>query len=95
MTAASAAWDVWVCEQLARVMPRCFDSRYQWEAWVAQAADVSLQSRPPAPTGFCADCLPEYKERMLECGRCERPEIKFQQVGPDAWVGVRDRHGPA
>lgn len=46
----------------------CFPSAWHLAAWRAEAGHQLLP---------CADCLPEYKTKMVRTGRCRRPEIVF------------------
>lgn len=64
--------------------PRCFDSDQQWNDWREVAAGVS---------GPCADCTPEYRDRMLAERRCSRPEVVFmREAGGDVFgLTVSDR----
>lgn len=57
-------------------MPKCWNSREDWEEWV-NAARACGAGRNPRHHGYCIDCLPEFKERMVKCGRCEHPEVFF------------------
>ena len=34
---------------------------------------------PTGKYGFCEDCTPKYKLEMMDQGRCEHPEIRFER----------------
>lgn len=73
--------------------PACFDSLEQWELW--KAYNGLLSERAPS---ICADCLPEYRDKMIDAGRCESPMTVFvidkggsvRGVSPEegGWVGA-------
>lgn len=55
--------------------PLCFSSRADYERW--------LDSREPKDylgAEHCTDCMPSFKARMQDCGRCEHPETRFKLV---------------
>jgi hypothetical protein len=56
--------------------PDCFDSIIQYKEYM-HFKRVSLENH--IHRGVCADCTPEFKERMLTEGRCEHPETIFVQ----------------
>jgi hypothetical protein len=58
-------------EKIGRI-PRCFDD-IQWKSWL----EVARLSPPPPKHGPCADCTPEYKEKMCSAGRCDWPDVEF------------------
>ena len=62
--------------------PPCFESNEQWIEW--QLLDSQLAGS--ANTPFCADCLPEFAERMREEGRCIYPLVRFYRVN-GGWTG--------
>ena len=33
------------------------------------------------PAGFCTDCCPEHRDRMIAEGRCEHPTVQFMPDG--------------
>lgn len=61
--------------------PACFHSLEQYQEWqsLARMAGACVAPR----TGACVDCLPEYQQKMIACGRCENPEVRFR------WVDVK------
>lgn len=64
--------------------PACFDSQENYNEWKKLARFPG--SRVSSRVSVCADCEPEFQERMMACGRCENPEIVFE------WVPVRINH---
>ena len=34
---------------------------------------------PTGRYGFCEDCTPRYKMKMMNQGRCEHPEVRFER----------------
>jgi hypothetical protein len=54
----------------AGAWPRCTNKK-EYKVWKRAA------SKAYAAYGFCTDCTPEYKEKMLAEGRCEHPGIVF------------------
>ena len=53
--------------------PACFDSHEQWDGWRLQARYVP----PNARDGFCEDCTPTYKAKMVKEQRCMHKGVKF------------------
>jgi len=53
------------------VQPKCCGQE-DWRAWIFYA-----RMARPGPGGFCEDCTPEFQSRMVGCGRCSHPEIRF------------------
>lgn len=51
--------------------PRCANSTAEYEEWRHFSRFQFL------PSGFCTDCTPEYKQKMMLEGRCDYPEIQF------------------
>lgn len=60
--------------------PPCFETDKQWVDW--QVLDNQCSGNTP----FCADCLPEFAERMREEGRCVYPFIRFYWIN-GGWTG--------
>lgn len=56
--------------------PACFDNDEQYEQWKAAAEEVD-ETHLTRTCGYCIDCTPSFKERMLEAGRCEHPDVTF------------------
>lgn len=54
----------------------------QYAAWLEIA-----RWHGPGRAGFCADCTPGYQARMKIEGRCEHPEVWFDDEG--GRVGAR------
>jgi len=52
--------------------PLCFDSEAQYNDWIecCRLTEVSRDN-------YCHDCTPEYKKKMINCGRCTHPETFF------------------
>lgn len=72
----------------APVSPPCFDSRLQWQEWLASAA---AEQRPNHPMvllfeaghvrvnpnlNFCADCTQQRREAMQRAERCDPSHIQ-------------------
>lgn len=53
--------------------PDCFHNatEYRQYVWLMRQADA------PVDNGYCLDCSPEYKNQMMQEGRCEHPETRF------------------
>lgn len=60
-------------------MPACFNSSEDYHEWKKLARRSCVHPK----TSVCTDCLPEFQALMIECGRCENPEIEFK------WVPVK------
>jgi len=54
-----------------QTFPPCFSSWTDYHLWRTTTARKDLHSQ------HCTDCLPTYKARMVEQGRCEHAETKF------------------
>lgn len=63
-------------------IPKCFDTRAEYRAW-KQCARMAY----PA-LWVCTDCTPDYQERMKAQGRCENPQVQFQQDESGSIEGV-------
>lgn len=57
--------------------PKCFQSKQQFEAWVAMAKRSKLKN---PRLSFCNDCSIAYKRQMIKEDRCEYPETVFITV---------------
>lgn len=76
---------------LPTVIPKCWDSREDWDAWNdlnKRCADML------GPSGkrvnYCTDCTPEYKRSMELQNRCGHPETKFISIaGTKQFIGRR------
>lgn len=64
--------------------PACFNSRVQFLDWVHAARVVS-----PGPSGYCADCTPEYKDEMVKAKRCAHPAVVFRVYNEEGMIGLR------
>ena len=53
------------------MFPPCFSCRSDYVRWLDSGNRDSL------PAGHCSDCLPSFKTRMMNAGRCEHPETYF------------------
>lgn len=53
--------------------PKCFHNSMEFASWATMAAFTGGCYE----SGFCTDCTPEYKAKMLAANRCEHPEIRF------------------
>ena len=62
----------------SRETPACFESDEQYLGWLEQEF-ITGGGKHRLPV--CADCTPEYAERMRAEGRCERPEMMFDRNG--------------
>ena len=63
--------------ELELAAPPCFPLA-QWDIWVkgekrmARTANFAFQV-----DGYCAQCTPEYRDRMKEQGLCNHPHVEF------------------
>lgn len=62
-------------------VPTCSDSG-TFKLWVAEARRVGGLN---AKTGFCIDCLPDFKRKHMRAGTCNSPQIKFR-VDADGFI---------
>lgn len=62
--------------------PRCATPE-QYAAW-PKLARLTKRAK------FCHDCTPGYQARMKIAGRCDHPEVKFDDEGG---YTRKDRHG--
>jgi hypothetical protein len=69
-------------ERPRQPIPPCFTPE-QWVCWVEYA-----RAATPGPSGYCADCTPEYQRRMCHEHRCLHPETTFR-IRHGGIVGVR------
>jgi len=53
--------------------PRCSNSPEEYAEWRRFSRFQYL------PSGFCTDCTPDYKCKMMREGRCDYPEIEFDE----------------
>lgn len=65
----------------ARIVPACA-TETEYDAW----KDAARRYR--TALGFCADCTPGYQAQMKIEGRCEHPEVWFDDDG--GRVGERE-----
>ena len=54
-------------------VPFCFESADQYKKWKEKARIAYAEAH------VCTDCTPEYQARMKAEGRCENPQVQFQQ----------------
>lgn len=54
--------------------PACFNSQEDWDGWRLIARKTYIDKR----AGYCIDCTASYQARMVEEGRCEKPDIIFR-----------------
>lgn len=52
-------------------IPKCATKK-QYDEW-----HIAARSHPPKKGGFCEDCTKEYQAKMIECGKCENPDVVF------------------
>ena len=64
--------------------PPCFRTQEEFDAYM----ELLEQTIQDSDRSFCWDCLPEYKEQMLDDGRCIHPMVQFVIVD-GALVGKR------
>lgn len=57
--------------------PACFESQEQYNQWIEAAR--SAKACMPYIMQACADCTPEFKQRMEACGRCENRHVEFKE----------------
>lgn len=62
--------------------PRCFDSPEQFKDWKDGARATGL-----SVLGYCADCTPAYKLKMLKQNRCGHPTVMFEMDSDGDLVG--------
>lgn len=76
---------------LPAVMPKCWDSKEDWEAWNELNQKCSDMLGPSGKkVNYCADCTPEYKRSMELQNRCAYPETKFIAIaGTKQFIGRR------
>jgi len=60
-------------DNVSHAHPACFDSYEQFHRW-KEMLHISKES---AFIGYCVDCTPEYKSKMMGENRCDHPETKF------------------
>jgi len=65
-------------------VPMCF-TPMQYKAWRA------LARFSHASDGPCTDCTPGFQARMKQAGKCEHPEIEFDEDEDGVIVGRRPR----
>ena len=53
--------------------PTCFNGQKEFKEWVKYAR----QSKPSEADGFCSDCTPEYRDKMIAQNRCQFPDTIF------------------
>lgn len=64
--------------------PKCCSTPEQAVSWIDQAKRVDANP----VCGFCSDCQPVFKARMMMQGRCENPGVKFHESVVDGVYGV-------
>jgi hypothetical protein len=57
----------------AESYPACFNDARQYRDYIW----LMRQAAEPKDHGFCLDCTPEHKAKMLQEQRCSHPETKF------------------
>lgn len=65
-------------------VPMCCDSQWQADGWIDQARKVDANPK----CGFCTDCTPFFKAKMMMLGRCENPGVKFHESVVDGVYGA-------
>ena len=65
--------------------PPCFPSESVWQAW----RENSRMNYIPLSEGFCTDCTPEYKAKMVEERRCLWPCVGFKTDSDGMLYGKR------
>lgn len=68
-----------------RLYPECFDSRAQYEDYIA----AFNGSQEKGVVGYCTDCSPARKREMESALRCEHPETIF--VWYETATGLEER----
>ena len=68
---------------MAHAVPLCFDSCRQHALWVEAARNAR-----PGGSSYCADCTPEYQQRMHAAQRCAYPGTRFV-TDPDGFLEGR------
>lgn len=67
------------------IRPACFNSDEEFKSW-RSAARIAH----PGASWICADCTPEYHQKMVAEHRCEKPLARFilldgELVGKAKW----------
>lgn len=69
--------------RFASVVPKCATEE-QVVAWIEQASRVKANPM----CGFCTDCCPVFKARMVIQDRCENPGVRFFETQTDGVYGA-------
>lgn len=65
-------------------VPTCFPTRRWFLIWL----ELWTQ-RDDQASGFCVDCTPIYKARMVKQGKCEFPKVTFDTDSDGFTRGTR------
>lgn len=66
-------------DALPGAMPACWNNPVNWKEW--NRLNVLARDNPDRPLdNYCADCMPEHKQRMIEAGRCGHPTVQFIRI---------------
>ena len=60
-------------ERVRKLNYKCATDK-QYREW----REAARNSPPSMSAWFCTDCTPAYQKKMLEQGKCARPDIKFK-----------------
>lgn len=66
--------------------PICF-TRPQYSEWLSAAR----KAPPTQSNGYCQDCTPQYKARMMTQGLCAHPGVQFKVLDDEGLSGIRVR----
>lgn len=70
--------------EIIRYIPRC-TTLEDYAAWL---------KFPPYPrVGFCGDCTPAFKRKMMDQGRCDHPETRFERDEDGQLTGIVKQDG--
>lgn len=59
-------------------VPECCETASIYHEWKVLARQSKPYSNEKYFCGFCSDCTPEYKNKMMELERCENTDIIFE-----------------
>lgn len=66
------------------VTPPCFDSCEQFLKWWTLAEETTRSHNGERDKldkhGYCLDCTPEYKAKMMEEGKCTHTDVVFRKI---------------
>jgi hypothetical protein len=76
-------------DELSGPRPECFTPE-QWATHVRLETKLCGGERhAPDPSGFCASCTPEYRDKMHSVGKCRHPDVVFTEDDDGEVTGHR------